>query len=113
MRIDGRLRNNDGQNGPPTHGTLSHRTGHKFQIGQAVELRPALSRNVPGGIYVVTKQLPEGTGELEYRVKGVKERHEADQSATSPLRSRPRVQMLRHVVKCRQPPLFGDGLIRG
>ena len=33
---------------------------HKFQIGQAVELRPALSRNVPGGIYVVTKQLPEG-----------------------------------------------------
>jgi len=37
---------------------------HKFQIGQAVELKPALSRNVPGGIYVVIKQLPE----LEYRV---------------------------------------------
>ena len=48
---------------------------HKFQIGQAVELRPALSRNVPGGIYVVTKQLPEGTGELEYREKSVKEPH--------------------------------------
>ena len=37
---------------------------HIFQIGQAVELRPGLSRNVPGGIYVVIKQLPE----LEYRV---------------------------------------------
>ena len=49
---------------------------HKFQIGQAVELRHALSRNVPGGIYVVTKQLPEGTGELECRVKSVKEPHE-------------------------------------
>ncbi len=49
---------------------------HKFQIGQPVELKPALSRNVPGGIYVVTKQLPEGTGELEYRVKSVKEPHE-------------------------------------
>jgi len=49
---------------------------HKFQIGQAVELRPALSRNVPGGIYVVTKQLPEGPRELEYRVKSVKEPHE-------------------------------------
>ena len=79
---------------------------HIFQIGQAVELMPALSRNVPGGFYVVTKQLPEGTGELEYRVKSVKEPHEADQSATSPLRSRPGVQMLRRVLKCRQPPLF-------
>jgi hypothetical protein len=49
---------------------------HKFQIGQAVELTPAISRNVPGGIYVVTKQLPEGPGELEYRVKSVKEPHE-------------------------------------
>ena len=49
---------------------------HIFQIGQAVELRPALSRNVPGGIYVVIKQLPEGPGELEYRVKSVKEPHE-------------------------------------
>ena len=49
---------------------------HKFQIGQAVELRPALSRNVPSGVYVVTKQLPEGPGELEYRVKSVKEPHE-------------------------------------
>src|SRR3977135_2050325 len=97
----------------PTHGTLSHRTGHKFQHGQAVELRPALSLNVPGGIYVVTKQLPEGTGELEYRVKSVKEPHEADQSATSPLRPRPRAQLRRRVLKGRQPPPFGDALNRG
>ena len=33
---------------------------HIFQVGQAVVLGPGLSRNVPGGIYVVIKQLPEG-----------------------------------------------------
>ncbi len=49
---------------------------HKFQIGQTVELAPAPSRNVVGGAYVVTKQMPEGPGELEYRIKSIKEPHE-------------------------------------
>ena len=31
---------------------------HKFQVGETVTLRPVLSRNVPGGAYRVTKQLP-------------------------------------------------------
>ena len=31
---------------------------HKFHIGESVMLRPAVSRNVPGGVYEVTKQLP-------------------------------------------------------
>ena len=31
---------------------------HKFQVGEIVNLRPIVSRNVPGGAYEVTKQLP-------------------------------------------------------
>ena len=49
---------------------------HKFKVGQIVTIRPALSRNVPGGVYIVTKQLPENRGEFEYRIKGVEEVHE-------------------------------------
>jgi hypothetical protein len=36
---------------------------HKFQIGQTVFLSPSLGLNVPGGAYIVTKQLPERDGE--------------------------------------------------
>ena len=49
---------------------------HKFHIGQLVQLAPAISRNVPGGTYEVTKQLPESRGEFEYRIKSVNELHE-------------------------------------
>jgi hypothetical protein len=35
----------------------------KFHIGQIVQLRPAVSRNIPGGSYEVTKQLPDRGGE--------------------------------------------------
>jgi hypothetical protein len=31
---------------------------HKFHVGESVIVRPAISRNVPGGVYEVTKQLP-------------------------------------------------------
>ncbi len=31
---------------------------HKFQVGETVYVRRAISRNVPSGAYVVTKQLP-------------------------------------------------------
>ena len=31
---------------------------HKFHIGDSVMLKPAISRNVPGGVYEVIKQLP-------------------------------------------------------
>jgi hypothetical protein len=49
---------------------------HKFKVGQIVTIRPALSRNVPGGVYIVIKQLPENQAEFEYRIKGVEEVHE-------------------------------------
>jgi hypothetical protein len=48
-------------------------TSHKFQLGQIVTIRPALSRNVPGDVFRVTKQLPENRGEFEYRIKSVNE----------------------------------------
>jgi hypothetical protein len=48
----------------------------KFHIGQIVQLRPAVSRNIPGGSYEVTRQLPDRGGEFEYRIKSANEPHE-------------------------------------
>jgi hypothetical protein len=48
---------------------------HKFKIGEIVILRP-VSRNVPGGAYEVTKQLPHNGREFEYRIKSASESHE-------------------------------------
>jgi hypothetical protein len=48
---------------------------HKFKVGDIVALEPAVSRNVPGGVYVVIKYLP-GNGEHEYRIKSANEPHE-------------------------------------
>jgi hypothetical protein len=42
---------------------------HKFHVGEIVNLRPVVSRNVPGGAYEVTKQLPHNGREFEYRIK--------------------------------------------
>ena len=49
---------------------------HKFQVGEIVNLRPIVSRNVPGGAYEVTKQLPHSGREFEYRIKSASEEHE-------------------------------------
>jgi len=49
---------------------------HKFHIGENVELLPPMSRHASGGVYVVTKKLPERAGEYEYRVKSMNEPHE-------------------------------------
>jgi hypothetical protein len=46
---------------------------HKFKIGDVVTLKPAISRNVPGGTYQVTKRLPENHGEFEYCIKNLDE----------------------------------------
>jgi hypothetical protein len=46
---------------------------HKFKVGDLVILRPAVSLNVPGGTYQVTRQLPENRGEFEYRIKNLEE----------------------------------------
>ena len=49
---------------------------HKFQIGQTVFLTASLGRDIPAGAYIVTKKLPERSGEFEYRVKSANEPHE-------------------------------------
>ena len=49
---------------------------HKFRIGETVMVRPAISRNIPGGAYEVTKQLPHNGREFEYRIKSANEEHE-------------------------------------
>ena len=49
---------------------------HKFKVGQTIELSPAIARNMPGGMYEITKELPERNGELEYRIKNINEPHE-------------------------------------
>jgi len=49
---------------------------HKFQIGETAYVSPAISRNVPGGAYAVTKQLPHNGREFEYRIKSASEEHE-------------------------------------
>ena len=49
---------------------------HKFHIGESVMFKPAVSRNVPGGVYEVTKQLPHNGREYEYRIKSANEEHE-------------------------------------
>jgi hypothetical protein len=49
---------------------------HKFQVGETVYVRGAISRNLPSGAYVVTKQLPHNGREFEYRIKSASEEHE-------------------------------------
>jgi hypothetical protein len=47
---------------------------YRFKIGDTVFLERSLA--VPGGAYVVTRQLPEHDGEFEYRIKSAREPHE-------------------------------------
>jgi len=49
---------------------------HKYRIGQVVQLIPSISRKVPGSSFEITKQLPESSGEFEYLIKSMNERHE-------------------------------------
>jgi hypothetical protein len=49
---------------------------HKFKVGDAVILRPALRQNVRGGVYDVIQVLPVRNGEPEYRIKSAHEPHE-------------------------------------
>ena len=49
---------------------------HKFHVGESVIVRPAISRNVRGEVYEVTKQRPHNGREFEYRIKSANEEHE-------------------------------------
>ena len=47
---------------------------HKFKIGDVVYLKPAISRNVPGGTYQVTKRLQRTMVSLTIRSKMLRSR---------------------------------------
>ncbi|WP_211884222.1 hypothetical protein [Plastoroseomonas hellenica] len=50
---------------------------HSFSVGQSVELVSGrLSGNIPGGSYVVLRQLPNDGQDREYRVKNARDGHE-------------------------------------
>jgi hypothetical protein len=49
---------------------------HKFHVDESVTLVPAISRNVPGGVYQVIKQLPHNGREFEYHIKSPREDHQ-------------------------------------
>jgi len=46
---------------------------HKFKIGDTVFLEGSL--NVPGGAYVIVRQMPERNGDYEYQIKSARESH--------------------------------------
>jgi hypothetical protein len=51
--------------------------GHKFHIGDIVELERSFLRWASGGVYEVTKRLPKSdAGEYGYRIKSSNEPHE-------------------------------------
>ena len=47
---------------------------HKFHIGQTVFLERSIA--VPGGAYVIVRQLPGHSGEFEYQIKSAREPHD-------------------------------------
>jgi len=50
---------------------------HKFGSGQRVEFSPsAFDGNAPRGSYVVVRQMPSETRDLQYRIKSAQDGHE-------------------------------------
>jgi len=50
---------------------------HRFHAGQMVRLARSRSAGAAaGGDYKIVRQLPETGGELQYRIKSVRESHE-------------------------------------
>jgi hypothetical protein len=49
---------------------------HKFHVGESVTLMSSISRNAPGGVYQITKQLPHNGCEFEYHIKSANEEHQ-------------------------------------
>jgi hypothetical protein len=68
-------------------------SSHRYRIGQVVQLIPSISRNVSGGAYEITKQLPESGGEFEYRIKSMNERHERVVRESAPCRRQRQPQL--------------------
>ncbi len=51
--------------------------GHRFASGQRVEFSPsAFDGNAPRGGYIVVRQMPSETRDLQYRIKNARDGHE-------------------------------------
>jgi hypothetical protein len=48
----------------------------KFKVGDAVILKQSARQNIPEGVCVVTKVLPDRNGDREYRLRSAGEEHE-------------------------------------
>jgi hypothetical protein len=59
------------RSGPPNQSR-----GRRSPLQKSPQLKPAITRNIPGGSYEITKQLPERNGEFEYRIRSINEPHE-------------------------------------
>src|SRR5262249_7824632 len=46
---------------------------HKFKIGQHLFPARSVGLNLPDGVYVIVKRLPERDGEFEYQIKNLAE----------------------------------------
>ena len=46
---------------------------HKFKIGQHLFPARSVGLNLPDGVYVIVKRLPERDGEFEYQIKNIAE----------------------------------------
>lgn len=52
-------------------------TAHKFSVGQRVHFSPSgFDGNAQQGTYVVVRQMPSETRDLQYRVKDARDGHE-------------------------------------
>jgi hypothetical protein len=51
---------------------------HRFAVGQTVYLRPLRYDRAatPAGSYRITRLMPEESGDLQYRIKSVRDAHE-------------------------------------
>ena len=57
--------------------TFAFRIGCEYDnLASYVTLIPSISRNVSGGIYQVTKQLPHNGLDFEYHIKSANEQHQ-------------------------------------
>ena len=49
---------------------------HKFKVGQTVRFIPGAHERSWGGLYRVEARLPDERGDLQYRIKSIKDAHQ-------------------------------------
>jgi hypothetical protein len=49
---------------------------HNLRSARPFISKPRVTKNLPGGAYVITQKMPDHNGEFEYRVRSTSEAHE-------------------------------------